>query len=134
MGAWGIGIFDNDGACDLAGLVAEGGGLAALEEALDAVLAAGPEYLEITEGEAGLAAADIVARLKGNPGRSDSYTEEVDAWVARQRAAPSAALIAKARKAIKRILSEPSELLELWQEHDDFDVWKSGTADVLARL
>ena len=49
MGTWGIGVFENDTACDFAGDVAEGGDVASLETALDHVLAIGGGYLEASD-------------------------------------------------------------------------------------
>jgi hypothetical protein len=46
MGAWGTGVFENDTACDFASAVADGGGMAALVEALDRVAVSGDNYLE----------------------------------------------------------------------------------------
>jgi hypothetical protein len=43
-------------------------------------------------------------------------------------------LIGKAKKSIARILAEPSELLELWTESDEFDSWKRGVEEVSKRL
>jgi hypothetical protein len=134
MGAWGSGVFENDEACDFAANVAEGEDLRALDDALDRVLAAEGKYLEAPDAVEGLAAADIVARLKGSPGVRSSYTATIDAWVARLKLAPSEELIDKSRRCIARILSEPSELMELWQESKDFEAWKRAVEDVSRRL
>ena len=133
MGAWGIGTFENDTACDFAAEVAEEGGLVVLEQALDRVLAA-TNYLEAPDAQEGLAAADIVARLNGSPGSRTAYTAKIDAWVERSKMTPSEILIEKARRSITRILTEPSELLELWQDSGDFGVWKRSVEDVSRRL
>ena len=133
MGAWGIGTFENDTACDFAAKVAEEGGLVVLEQALDQVLAS-TNYLEAPDAEEGLAAADIVARLNGSPGDRTAYTAEIDAWVERSKAIPSEALIEKARRSVMRILTEPSELLALWQDSGDFGAWKGSVEEVSRRL
>ena len=134
MGAWGVGVFENDTACDFAADVAEGEDFTALDNALDRVLAAEGKRLQVSDAEEGLAAADIVARLKGNPGARTAYTAAIDAWVARVKLVPTQATIDKARRSIVRILAEPSELLELWQETKDFDLWKRAVEDVSGRL
>jgi hypothetical protein len=131
MGAWGIGTFENDTACDFAAEVAEASGLVVLEQALDRVLAS-TNYLEARDAEEGLAAADIVARLNGSPGDRDAYTAEID--VERSRTTPSEALIEKARRSVTRILTEPSELLQLWQVSGDFGAWKDSVKEVSRRL
>ena len=52
-----------------------------MEAALDSVLEAGNEYLEVDEATEALAAAETIARLQGNWGVQDAYTESVDTWV-----------------------------------------------------
>lgn len=134
MGAWGTGVFENDTSSDFASAVANGGGIDALSEAIDRVLSSGGNYLEAPDAEEGLAAADIVARLRGSPGQQSTYAAAVDAWVAKSKAVASDELAHKAKQAIARILAEPSELLELWTESDDFDGWKRAVEDVALRL
>ena len=108
MGAWGTGIFDHDTAADFGHTIADGGGLRAMEAALDAVLASGNAYLESSAGEEALAAADAVARMKGSRSGSTAYTEALDAWIQKDCPAVSDALMAKARSAVQRVMSEPS--------------------------
>ncbi|MFA5951859.1 MAG: DUF4259 domain-containing protein [Hyphomicrobium sp.] len=134
MGAWGSGVFDNDVACDFALTAADGGGVSALEAALDRVLSLGDDYLKAPEAAEGLAAADVAARLRSSPGVENAYTARVDAWVRTAGATASGELAEKAARAIKRILTEPSELLELWEASDDFDGWKRAVEELTTRL
>ena len=134
MGAWGSGVFENDTACDFAADVAEGDNFAALEQTLDRVPATKGGYLEAPDAAEGLAAADIVARLTGSLGVQSAYTATVDAWVGRMQLAPSQELVEKARRAINRILTEPSELLELWQDSKEFETWRRAVDEVSQRL
>jgi hypothetical protein len=134
MGAWGSGVFENDTACDFAASVAKGDDLAVLERALDRVLASKGNYLEAPDAAEGLAAADVVARLKGHPGIQTAYTASIDAWVERSQSAPSEELVEKSRRSIARILTEPSELLDLWRESEEFEAWKRAVEDLSARL
>jgi hypothetical protein len=134
MGTWGKGTSENDTACDFAVTVAEGNGLVVLEQALDRILASETNYLEAPDAQEGLASADIVARLNGSLGAQTSYTATIDAWVERSKSTLSEALIEKARSSITRILTEPSELLELWQDSADFEVWKRNVEEVSRRL
>ena len=134
MGAWGSGIFENDTACDFAAAVSDGGGVVLVEQALDRVLATGDGYLEAPDAEECLAAAEIIARLKGNSGEQTSYTASIDAWIKSSPPLPSAEVVEKARRAIVRVLSEPSELVELWAESNDFDAWKRGVEGLSRRL
>ena len=134
MGAWGTGSFDNDTACDWAYDLKETSDLSLIEGALDKVLNIGGEYLGASVAEEALAAAEAVARLKGNWGIRDSYTETMDRWVETTRLTPPQALVEKALRAIERSLSGPSELLELWGETEEFTAWEESVKDLIKRL
>ncbi len=132
MGAWGTGAFDNDSAGDFTDAVCEGGGLAALQDAFEHVLEAGDEYLEAPTAEEAVAAAAIVARLKD--GAALPGEDKIEAWIAQDRPAASPDLIAKARDALRRVLADPSELMELWSESEEFPDFEAGINELLRRL
>jgi len=134
LGAWGTGIFDNDTAADFGHTIADGGGIRAIEDALDTVLASGGEYLEASAAEEALAAADAIARMKGKGAGPNAYSEALDAWIQTNRPSASDALLTKAHSAVERVLSEPSELVEVWQESDEFPAWKSSVETLLRQL
>lgn len=134
MGAWGAGTFDNDTACDWAGALEGHNDLALVERTVDKVLAIGGDYLEALEAEEALAAAEVLARLRGHWGLRNAYTAVVDDWVERTKLVASAELIGKATKAIERIVTEPSELLELWAESNELDLWKASVEELRERL
>ena len=132
MGAWDTGPFDNDSAGDFVPAVADGGGVAAIEDAFDHVLEAGTDYLEAPTAEEAVAAAAILARLKdGVPLRGE---DEIEAWIAQEQPKASPALIAKARDSLRRVMTAPSELLELWQDAEEFPAFQAGIDDLLRRL
>lgn len=134
MGAWGAGIFDNDTACDFAAEVVASRDLSMLEGTFDRILTAGSGDVEAPDAEEALAAADIIARLKGRLRAQTAYTAEIDQWVDRLKLSPSDGLVDKARRAVDRILTEPSELLDLWRESDHFESWKRSIEDLSRRL
>jgi hypothetical protein len=134
LGAWGLGVFENDTAFDFAADVAEGGGVSAIAQALDRVLSSEGEYLEARHAEEGLAAAEIVARLKGNPGPETAYTASIDTWIKGSQMLVPDELVDKARRSVMRILAEPSELVDLWAPSEEFDDWKRDVEAVLERL
>jgi septation ring formation regulator EzrA len=134
MGAWGTGVFDNDTACDWAYSLEESNDLSVVDAALEKVLATGSEYLEAPDSEEGLAAVEVVARLQGNFGEKNSYTETVDAWVGKNKTKVPPELAKKALATIERILSEPSEIVELWKESGEFDAWKSNIDNLKSRI
>ena len=131
MGAWGTRPFDNDSAGDFLDALFEGG-LDVIEDAFDHVLDAGEEDLEAPTAEEAIAAAAIVARLK--VGAPFSGEVEIEAWIAQAQPAASPELIAKARASLQRIMTAPSELLDLWQEAEEFPEFQAGIAALLRRL
>jgi Domain of unknown function (DUF4259) len=134
MGAWSHESFGNDDACDWAYGLEEVDDFGLIESTLDAVLAAGSEYLEASEASQAIAAAEAIARLQGNFGIKDSYSETVDIWIGKVKLTPTPQLIAKTRQALDRIVAEPSELLELWQESDEGDSWLTAVSELRARI
>ena len=129
MGAWGSGSFENDDALDwFAELEAEG--LRAAGHALSAVEQLAPEYLEASTCSAGLAAAEVVAALRGRP--ASDLPDDVRAWLAGVSDDPEA-LLPTARRAVELIAAD-SELKDLWVESADYRAWQSAVEDLQARL
>ncbi|MCW1841022.1 DUF4259 domain-containing protein [Prosthecomicrobium hirschii] len=131
MGTWGPHAFENASALDLIAEVADGGGLARLEEAIDRILAA-TDDLDASDAEAGLAAGAILAVMAGR-GDGSEVPEDLAGWLAEAGTAPPA-LLAKARKAAARTLAEGSELAELWNEGPDAEIWRDAVNDLIERL
>jgi hypothetical protein len=134
MGAWSYESFGNDDACDWIAQLEDYDDLGFVESTLDVVLAVGDDYLEAPEACEAIAAAEVVARLQGRSGSKDSGSETVDAWVERVKLQPSPILIDKARRALDRILTEPSELLELWEEAEPSGEWQAAVKKLKARV
>ena len=133
MGAWDVDTFDNDTACDWSAELDDTTDLNLVREALAAVLDVGDEYLDSDDACIALAACEVIARLKGNWGKRDSYTEAVDKWVESHPQTPSAELVNAALAAIDRIRRQPSELLELWEEADAA-AWHAAVDDLRQRV
>ncbi len=134
MGAWSHESFGNDDACDWASELESANDLEFIASTLDAVLATGNDYLEAPVASQAVAAAEAVARLQGHFGTRDSYSQSVDEWVAKVRLAPPQALARKAHEVLDRILEEPSELLDLWQEGGDGAAWIDAIKSLRARI
>lgn len=134
MGTWSHESFGNDVAGDWTGPLQASGDLAYVEKTLQTVLDVGGGYLEMDEACEAVAAAEVIARLQGNFGVRDTYSGSVDGWVERTRLVPSRALAEKALQALDRIVSEPSELLELWQEADNASAWLAAISDLRRRI
>jgi hypothetical protein len=133
MGAWSHESFGNDDACDFAATITETADLSAVDGILEVVMQVGSGYLEAPEASQAIA-AEAVARLQGNWGLRDAYSEDLDAWVERVKIVPSKELALKAKRALERIITEPSELLELWQECDESEKWVDAVRELERRL
>ena len=133
MGAWGANTFDNDTACDWTYDLEQAGDLSLVRKALARVTSVGGEYLDSDVASTGLAACEVLARLKGHWGVRNAYTETIDKWVAAHKGEPPADLIAQALQVIDRVLMPPSELLELWSE-GDINEWQAAVADLRTRV
>ena len=134
MGAWGTGIFDNDGALDYVGDIVSDSGLSQIEATFDNVLSIKLEYLEAPDAENALAAAEILARLQGR-GNAEKSTDELEQLIKKTRVSPSRDLMQKARQSVARILTEPSELLELWNDSDEYGAeWKACVENLASRI
>jgi len=129
MGAWSHESFGNDDAMDwiaeleAEGLPAAGGALAAIEQLA-------PEDREAPICSSALAAAEVVAALRGKP--AAGLPDEVRQWVAEHPGDPGALTLA-ARRAVDAIVAQ-SELRELWEEGDEFETWQAAVAELRARL
>lgn len=132
MGAWGEKAFQNDSALDwLAELEVEG--VTALRGTLSRVAdTADGEYLDVDDGSAAVAAAEIVAAALGH-GR-DRVTKKVIAWLDANQTAVGAEDLVLARRAVERVLSGESELRALWDESGSDSAWHVDVRVLLVRL
>ncbi|MFZ4767039.1 MAG: DUF4259 domain-containing protein [Roseimicrobium sp.] len=131
MGAWDATSFGNDHANDWAYDLEKSNDLSYIDAALQKILDAGDDYIEAPDAEVGIAAAEVVAWLRGRPAPVNAYTEKIAEWVAAHPNLPLAAVTQKALTVIDRIQRQPSELPELWE--DDAD-WAAAMTDLRNRL
>jgi hypothetical protein len=131
MGAWGVGIFENDSAADWWYSFDD-----EPMEALNAAFAAtrGAEFIDGDAGSAAAAAAAVIARAH-DPSFGDFSPEKV-ARIDEMRSAITAAagLKAEAAAALTAVLGKNSELMELWAEEGEFEAWKTSISAVLSKL
>ncbi len=131
MGAWGTGTFDNDDAADWAYELGDALDLSPARQALAATMDS-DGYLEIPEGACAVAAAAVVAAtfdgdLKGLP-------EEVGEWVDDHPGTASRGDARLAVDALERVLSEDSELRDLWGDAPEGAEWAKGLEKLCRRL
>ena len=135
MGAWGVGVFENDAAGDWVwDLVKAEDGLNFLKETFDGIDDEFAEEDYIESGCEALAAAEVVAALKGKPVAGIEKEEELDNWLKRKPEPPTE-LVQQAVRAVELTMGEKSEQRELWEETgEDYETWKQQCNDLIARL
>ena len=133
MGAWGFGSFENDDAGDFLTDLAESGDLSLIREILDNVVTS-TEYVEAPDASQAIVAAEAIAAALGRPTLAGQNEEELQSWVTRIRPKIDPDLVSKAKDALTRILAPNSELLELWEEADEFSDWQATVTDLSRQL
>ena len=132
MGTWGDGPFDDDGAADWVWELEEAANWSVVEVALrGAADVDGDLYLEAPEGQTAWAAATVVAAADD---ASTQVPEGVTAWLDRHREARSESVRPLALRAVRRLLAEKSELVDLWREAGEEDKWRARVEQVAAGL
>jgi hypothetical protein len=109
MGAWGHKTFENDDASDWLYELEESSDLSVIESALTF-----EGYIEAPDGCNALAAAEILLALAGKP--HSKLPENAAACVAEHSHLNSTKLFPVAAASLTQVLSDNSELKELWQE------------------
>ena len=134
MGDWEASAFGNDTACDWAYELEESEDLEFLNATLDEVLSIGDDFLDEDLACEGLAACEVVARLKGNWGERNAYTEAADDWVEAHAIFAPLAPVEKALAVIERVLGDSSGLRDLWEDDGENPEWRAALADLRARV
>ena len=129
MGAWGVGIFQNDDAADWIWELEESKGHELLETTFETINQA--QYREAPDSSCALAAAEVVSALIGKP--MANIPEEVTNWVSSNPIKVNSKLLSAANAAVDHILVD-SELKELWEETDDYSHWQSILKNLMGRL
>lgn len=136
MGTWASDSFGNDYAMDWVQDLRESGSLEVIEGTLDQALDGGAGELETPFAAEALAAIEVLVRLQD--GRveddADDAPDAVLQWVAQCKRKANPPLVEKARRALERILSEQSELRQLWQQSPDYAAWRDAVLALQARL
>jgi hypothetical protein len=133
MGAWGIGIFQDDTALDFVGdLRDEDRPFDRMRAAFED--AASTEYLEYAAAQAALVSAAVVDAILSGSTILD-VDDDLRSWVGGLDPDEARALRTIAAKACTRVLAAGSELNELWSENeDDYPRWQAQVAQLASRL
>jgi hypothetical protein len=129
MGTWGSGPFENDGAADFI-TNARAMPAPSIAQALLSITEAAPDdYLDVDDGQAAVAAAELVA-LGFGYGKLDDVTPDVRRLV--KTLGPNEDLRLLAIRALPRLLDlDSSEIAGLWEGDDEFE---PGIRDLIGRL
>ena len=120
MGAWGVGIFQDDSSLDWIEDAYASGGPEAVRSALeDAANASAGDYVEYDEGAAARAEAEVVAAAFGAPPELEAGDTMDTLMEHSETVAEDDDLIPLALRSIRRVAAENSELHELWTEGED---------------
>ena len=133
MGAWNYGVFDDDTAYDaLDDLKASQEITTDMEKYFDAVI--GAEYVGYDEGHYALVSAAVLDSVfNETPYRCDD--EDYFKWVHTLKGVDLALLKQKAIAAIDAVLSDCSELKELWLDNKElYGAWQEDKISMRERL
>lgn len=131
MGAWGTGIFEDDSMLDwVADLEDAKRPLSFLSECLDIK---GIDYLEYESCASVLGASAIIdGLLNGAP--ADSPVSVIE-WLASNKSLKVAKLVPIAIVSLEAVISEKSELNDLWSENQElYSKWKADICALRDRL
>jgi hypothetical protein len=128
MGAWHFENFDNDAAMDWIYDFSMNPTETFLADTFKLVNT-NTDYIESDDGASALAAAEVVAAIKGN--KTNAWPEDIDVPDSLRI---SNGLTADALQAIDKVSSNISELKELWQESDDYENWLAVLEGLKQRL
>ena len=132
MGTWGYGSFENDAAGDWKDTLVDSEDGTPIARALEAVTNMPPdEYLEIDEAQSAVAAAEVVACLKG--ARPPDLPPDVEEWLEDHGSIRTLELVPLALRALERVRTD-SELKELVDEGNDSEEWYNEIENLQARL
>ncbi len=136
MATWAVDAFGNDYAQDWAEDLGQTSNLEAVENTLDMALDNAGETLDAPYAAEALVAIEVLARLQGKGGERSEDSAPVDQWVdaRKAKARVRSDLAEKAGRAIERILSEQSELRELWVDSEHYADWRAAVEELRGRI
>ncbi len=133
MGAWDFAVFDDDTAYDVLDDLKESSNIIKdMEKYFDDVIEA--EYVEYEEGYYALVSAAVLDSVM-NDTQYRCDDEDYFEWIKSLKLIDLTSLQSKAIKAIDVIISDKSELKELWEENEELYLsWREDKRSIQKRL
>lgn len=131
MGAWGTGIFDDDTSCDIIYEVMKGNVNELFEKVSEYK---DSEYLEYEECyEILVSGAILEANINGT--KYQDAVDGFDSWVSSQNIDIPTSLQENIVLSLKLVISDNSEINELWEESEDaYPTWKGNVESLIQGL
>jgi tetratricopeptide (TPR) repeat protein len=121
LGSWDVSSFGNDGASEWLDQLLQAKGADRVFRSLMIAGKLGPnDYLQTTESECAIAAAEIVAAGAGKP--SPTLPPKASQWVQDNNFTAGAEIVDLALRVVERV-SKNSELKEVWDDTDSAEDW-----------
>lgn len=133
MGAWDFAVFDDDTAYDVLDDLKESSDIIKdMEKYFDDVIEA--DYVEYEEGYYALVSAAVLDSVM-NDTQYRCDDEDYFEWIKSLKPIDLTSLQSKAIKAIDVIISDKSELKELWEENEElYSSWREDKRSIQKRL
>lgn len=133
MGAWDFAVFDDDTAYDVLDDLKESSDIIKdMEKYFDDVIEA--DYVEYEEGYYALVSAAVLDSVM-NDTQYRCDDEDYFEWIKSLKRIDLTSLQSKAIKAIDVIISDKSELKELWEENEElYSSWREDKRSIQKRL
>lgn len=90
------------------------------------------DYIEVDDGSAAIAAAELVAAARD--GKIDCLSDDARTWLGHQAERLTESDRDLAARAVHRVLGADSELAELWDEGGHDSEWRRDVNGLVARL
>ncbi len=127
MGAWGMGVFDDDTSCDLIYEIIESDAFTFIS---NAIKHKDSDYLEYEECHEVIVAGAVLDNLLNGTCYAHN-SEDFDDWLTKQDRSKLAPLKAEVCSCLSLVLSDKSELNELWEENEeDYPEWKKNILNI----
>lgn len=131
MGAWGTGVFEDDSACDLLYDAMETDAQTFIAKAIGHK---GSDYLDYEECQEVIVSGAILDSVL-NGAKYEHVTEGYDEWLRQQNKEELEKFRADIVAGLKVVLSDKSELNELWSENEeDYLVWRAGVEKIVGGI